>query len=158
MYTNTFNLLCYDDYGDLCLYYMFYWWLTCVENDLRIWCWRPLLMSCFTQILNFIVMSVPCVTCPHSFSLIHNWFIPWLMTKTCEIEEPFPLFNPYAWWIPCFVSRLWVVQQNLSKPWSFWARWTHWYCFLRLDKLGFEALTSLFGWPWCLVLTVDIPP
>ena len=115
-------------------------------------------MPCFKQILNFIAMLIPCITCPHSSSFIHNWFIPWLMTKTCEIEEPFPHFDPYPWLIPCFVSWLWVVQQNLSKPWSFWARRTCRCWFPSLGELGFEALTSLVGCPWCLVLTMDIPP
>ena len=79
MYTNTFDLLCCDDYGDLCLCYMFHWWLTCVENAWRIWCWRPLLMPCFTQLLNFSVMMVPCITCLHPPSTIHDWFFRWLM-------------------------------------------------------------------------------
>ena len=69
------------------------------------------------------------------------------------------IFPLSLWWqTPCFVSRLWVVQQNLLNPWSFWVRRTRWCWFLRLGELGFEDLTSLVGCPQCLVLTVDIPP
>jgi len=96
-----------------------------------------------------------------STQFIHNLFYShdsWL-TETYEIEDHLSYFDPYAWWIPCcFVSRLRVVQQNLWKPWSFWARRTCWCWFLSLGELGFEALTSLVGCPRCLVLTVDISP
>ena len=33
MYTNTLDLLCYDDYGDLCLCYMYADAKIFVEND-----------------------------------------------------------------------------------------------------------------------------
>ena len=96
-----------------------------------------------------------------SIQFIHNWFSShdlWL-TEAYEIEDHLHYFDPCAWCIPCcFVSWLWVVQQILSKPWSCWARRTCWCSFLSLGELGFEALTSLVGFPRCLVLAVDIPP
>ena len=38
-----------------------------------------MLMPCFTQLLNFSSMSVPCITCPHPSNFICDWFFPWLM-------------------------------------------------------------------------------
>ena len=94
------------------------------------------------------------------FRFIHFCFYPMTQIDGNLWDwRSFAHSDPYACWIPCcLVSRLWVVQQNLLKPWSFWARRTHWCWFLSLGELGFEALTSLVSCPQCLVLTVDITP
>jgi len=147
------------------------------------WLWWPILIICYTY--DWLVLRMirePNVEDHFLCHALHNfqtlvlcWFHVsfvsthskssmtdfshdlWLI-ETYEIEDHFPYFDPYAWWIPCcFVSRLRGVHQNLSMPWSFEARRIGWCWFLSLGELGFQSLTSLVSCPRCLVFTVDIP-
>ena len=95
-----------------------------------------------------------------SIQFIHNCFPPmtydWL--RPMRLKIIFPILTPMHDGSHVYLCLDSEVQQNLSKPWSFWAKGTRWCWFLSLGELGFEALTSLVDFPRFLVLTVDTPP
>ena len=69
----------------------------------------------------------------------------WL-TKTYDIEYHLPYFDPCAWLIPyCFVSLLWVVQQNFVEALILLGQENPLLLVLELRWVGFWIL-ELFGW------------
>ena len=94
---------------------------TCAKTNQSTWCWRLLLMPCFTQMLNVSAMLVPCVICPRpsSLSMIDSSSHDFGSIETYEIEDHFPHFDPYAWWIPCFRCLGSELSRRVSaKTWS----------------------------------------